>query len=149
MSSSSAVVPLLAGLWLGIGNPLGAQSSPASTKGVRVAVAGPTIVAFFVASPGDSDSESLSDFEFYLGKVAPDLDNAGVKLVVAFADTLYLTWPDGRKQVVSTRDSIGVGYGFTDRRRPLAMEYGVMTDIDLLCEATRRLGVGRLQHWCS
>ena len=148
MTSWPRRAPLLAVLLLGMMAQQGAARFSPSTGPVKVAVTGPTIVAFYAESTGD-DQEALADFEFYLGKVGPTLDSAGVKLVVAFTDTVYLTWSGGRKQTLSTRDSIRVGYGFTDRRRPLALEYGVLTDIDLLCKGARHLGVSRLEHWCS
>lgn len=106
---------------------------------------GPTIVAFFAPETGpelknDSDiNEALSDFQLYYGQASAPLRKAGID----FPDTNTLSFRICiRKKVRRYRmNKTGVGYFFIAPGKEPHIEYGVMTDADLLDAARKYFGI--------
>ncbi|HSS98719.1 MAG TPA: hypothetical protein VLK33_16910 [Terriglobales bacterium] len=90
----------------------------------------PTLIAFFVASLKDADTnEALSDFQFYLGEVQVPLNNKGIEVREVYSP--YFRIRRGSK-TASFRPVKGVGYYFAAPEKEPRVEYGVSTDSDLL-----------------
>lgn len=131
---------LLFAVWAGTGN------SQNTTKPVSVFVIhGPTIVAFFppvTAKDLDSDentNEALSDFQFYNGSVRALLHKAGIEF--READALSFRIRCGNTVKTFRTGKINIGYYFVAPNKKPHIEYGVMTDVDILDAARKYFGI--------
>jgi hypothetical protein len=92
----------------------------------------PTIIAFYppvTQSQADGD-EALSDFEFYFSKVEGPLKRAGISIYEADAHSFRVR--SAGKWQTFRPGKIGVGYYLVAPAGVPQIEYGVMTDVDLL-----------------
>jgi hypothetical protein len=108
-------------------------------------VHGPIVVAFFppvTRADLDSDpdaNEALSDFQFFAGSVKAPLRKAGIDFQEA--DALSFKIRIGMKTRTFKTGKDGVGYYFIAPGKSPHVEYGVMTDVDLLAAARKYLGI--------
>ena len=113
----------------------------------RIALRGPTIIAFFAVTQAELDQDStsgivnaLDDFQWYLPKVAPILRAHNVTLVERYQDTLLLIPLNMPRRTFVARDSVRVGYILWRPPNETQVHWGVMTDIDLICTARDYFG---------
>jgi hypothetical protein len=105
----------------------------------------PTIVAFFVpmtqaeADSGEGDAEALSDFNYYAYKVEKRLRKAGIDFHEV-GERSFQTRTGAKVRTFQTGKA-GVGYYFIAPGKEPHVEYGVMTDEDLLVVARKYFGV--------
>lgn len=105
---------------------------------------GPTIVAFFAPTTGkelknDADiDEALGDFQLYYSQASAPLRKAGIDF--PGTDTLTFNLRIGKKLRRYRMRKIGVGYFFITPGKEPHIEYGVMTDADLLDAARKYFG---------
>ncbi len=100
-----------------------------------VVVSKPTVIAFFPTTQAQVDrdadtSEAIDDFNFYVFQVKERFAKAGITIQIVNApsfrvqaDGETLDFPNSKKQV---------GYYFIAPGKKPRIEYGVMTDQDLL-----------------
>jgi hypothetical protein len=100
-----------------------------------VTVSGPTVIAFFppmtqaeLAKDPDS-AESLADFRDYVARARPRLHDAQIDFDVIYASSFAVKSGSKIKSFHPKKD---VGYYFVEPGRPPRIEYGVMTDWDIL-----------------
>ena len=126
---------------VGVGN---SQESSAGSQPVFV-IHGPTIVAFFALATEkgkENDpnvNEVLSDFQLYYSQASAPLQKAGID----FPDTNSRSFRIciGKKVRGYRMSKIGVGYFFIAPGKEPHVEYGVMTDADLLDAARKYFGI--------
>jgi hypothetical protein len=99
---------------------------------------GPTIVAFFPSASqtrsDDADSnEALSDFEFYADRVKEPLNRLGIEFTEQFGRSFRIR--SGSQSRLFTPKADRCGYYFIAHDKKPRIEYGVMTDVDLLALA--------------
>lgn len=116
---------------------LGAQSSPSYH------VKGPTILAFFtpVSQAGPKEAgreEALADFHLYGLQASKQLAKMGVDYKEIHVSGFVVKLGNA---ATTFRPSEGVGYYFIAPGRKPQVEYGVMTDGDLLQAARNYFGV--------
>ena len=104
----------------------------------------PTIVAFFPpvseADLRDGDTnEALTDFQFYAAQVREPLRKAGVDFEETYATSFEVRL--GNKTTLFRPGEVTVGYYFIAPGKKPHIEYGVMTDLDLLDVAHKYLGI--------
>ena len=107
-------------------------------------VKGPTVIAFF--SPvtidelnKDADlNESLSDFQHHLHGAKSTLENSGIKVHEIYAKLFTVKLPTWTT-TFKPKDA-DVGYYFIMPGKKPKIQYGVMTDIDLLHIASDYFG---------
>ena len=104
----------------------------------------PTILAFFRPSShmnetGSSANDSLSDFQAYLRKADVPLQSAGIDVHQVFARSFRIR-VDGRTTTFQTKKA-GVGYYLVAPVKKPRIEYGVMTDVDLVRVAGEYFGL--------
>jgi hypothetical protein len=105
---------------------------------------GPTILAFFhpmtqaEAESGEGDAEALNDFDFYADKVEGPLKKAGVDF--REVDVRVFRVRDGKTARRFRTGPIGIGYYFIAPGKEPHIEYGVMTDLDMLAAAHKYFG---------
>jgi hypothetical protein len=106
----------------------------------------PTIVAFFApAKQSDNDADTnevLGDFQLYATRAHPHLEKAGIDFIVA--TTVSFRVRTGMKLRSFRTGKIGVGYYFIAPDKEPHVEYGVMTDTDLLDRARQYFGMAFL-----
>jgi hypothetical protein len=111
-------------------------ASGAAPKEKLVVVNGPTVVAFFPPVTGaelakDPDTnESLVDFQLYATRVREKLNNAGIEFQVIYASSFAVRC--GAKTTTFRPKKTTVGYYFIEPGKSPRVEYGVMTDVDIL-----------------
>lgn len=117
----------------------------AAEKQPIVVVRGPTIVAFFEpVSPGQLDkdpdmNEALADFQFYAERVRAPLRKAGIEFHELYTHSFRLRI--GTQSITFRPAKISVGYYFVAPGKKPRIEYGVMTDSDLLQVANAYFGI--------
>jgi hypothetical protein len=110
-----------------------------------IVIHGPTIVAFFpsvTAKDLDSDAntnEALSDFQFYNGEVRNSLHKARIEFREADAPSFRIRC--GNTVRTFRTGKISVGYYFVAPNKEPHIEYGVMTDVDILDAARKYFGL--------
>jgi hypothetical protein len=116
----------------------------AAEKQPLVVVGGPTIVAFFppvtdAELQKDADTnESLADFQLYATRVREPLKKAGIDFHELYAHSFRLRVG---KVVTTVRPvKVDVGYYIVAPGKAPRIEYGVMTDADLLQVANEYFG---------
>jgi hypothetical protein len=111
------------------------SSGTSATQRPTIDVRQPTIVAFFSPvtqaelSDGETN-EALDDFQYYAGQVRAPLRNAGIKLHEIYAHSFQIRI--GKKITVFHPVKAEVGYYFAVPGKKPRVEYGVLTDVDLL-----------------
>ena len=107
-------------------------------------VHGPTIVAFFapvteaeLSKDGDTN-EALADFQFYAGTVREPLKQRGVDFHEVYARSFTIRI--GKAATTFKPTKVDVGYYLVAPGRKPRVEYGVMTDADLLQIADEYFG---------
>jgi hypothetical protein len=132
---------------------LGTQVSlvVAGEKQPAVVVAGPTIVAFFPVTKTelqkDADTnEALADFRFYPKQVREPLKKTGIEFSGVYAHTFFVLI--GQEATVFRPAKGNVGYYLIIPGKKPRIEYGVMTNTDLLQVANEYSGghVGSLSR---
>lgn len=121
-------------------------STPAVRDSTWVAVAGPTLVAFYVVpthadSAGEVDA-ALDDYGYYLAEADSALRALGFRVQVVPSRTVHLV--SGRETTVFTvpPDSADLGYYFVAPGRAPAVFYGVQVSDELIAEARAYLHPG-------
>lgn len=108
----------------------------ATPKAKLIVVNRATVVAFF---PPVSDeemkkdpgaNESLADFQFYAAKLRPQLADKGIGFEEVYASSFDIQ--SGAKTIKVRPKEIEVGYYFVAPGKEPRVQYGVMTDIDVL-----------------
>jgi hypothetical protein len=112
-----------------------------------VDVQSPSIVAFFpststadLANP--DTNETLSDFQLYAQRVRQPLSEAGINFREVYANAFVIRV--GTK-TTTVHPRIEVGYYFAAPGKKPRIEYGVMTDADLLHAAAQYFDTTRLR----
>lgn len=132
---------LFIAVYVGVGD---SQESSAGSQPVFV-IHGPTIVAFFALATEkgkENDpnvNEALSDFQLYYSQASAPLQKAGVDF--PNTNTLSFRICIGKKVQRYRMSKIGVGYFFIAPHKEPHIEYGVMTDADLLDAARKYFGI--------
>jgi hypothetical protein len=115
--------------------PLGAASNQK-----LIVVTGPTVIAFFppvtpaeLAKDPDTN-EALADFQLYATHVRPKLDADGIHFEEIYASSFAVRV--GTKTTNFRPKKNQIGYYFIAPGKSPRVEYGVMTDSDLLDVAT-------------
>jgi hypothetical protein len=109
------------------------------------AVEGPTIMAFFrhvsdaEMNNGPDVNEALGDFQLYVSQAGPRLRALGVDLEVASATRFKLRMGNHVRDFRARKGD--VGYYFIAPGKEPRIEYGVMTDSDLVGAASRYFGL--------
>ena len=136
------IVFLLAAFW-----PVDLQPSPilAAEKQPIVVVQGPTVVAFFPPTSDaelekDADAnEALDDFQFYASRVRGPLKTAGIHFHELYTHSFLVRI--GKVSTTFRPAKVKVGYYFVVPGKKPRIEYGVMTDADLLQVANEYFGL--------
>ena len=98
----------------------------------------PTIIAFFpngskIGSDDADGNEALSDFEYCAEHVKKPLSQRGIQFTEEFARSFRIR--SGSESVLFTPKTETPGYYFVQRGKKPRIEYGVMTEVDLLALA--------------
>lgn len=105
-----------------------------------VVVKGPTVVAFFPPvtqaelSKDPDTNEALADFQHYARSAREQLHNAGVDFEELYVSSFGVE--SGGKTTTFRPGKLKVGYYFVAPEKSPRVEYGVMTDSDVLQVAT-------------
>lgn len=124
---------------------LGVNASGTKSQAPSFRIQRPTIIAFFPpVSDKDLDDdpdtdEALSDFQYYADEVRGPLKKAGIDFEETY--TRAFTVHVGDKTNVFRAGKIEVGYYFIAPGKKPRVEYGVMTDDDILSDAHEYFGV--------
>jgi len=104
----------------------------------------PTILAFFLPltdaelSKDPDTNTALDDFQFYAGKVRGLLDKRGIDFREVYAHSFTIRM--GKAATTFKPTKVYVGYYLVAPGRKPRVEYGVMTDADLLQVADEYFG---------
>jgi hypothetical protein len=116
--------------------------APAESQPV-VIVNGPPIVAFFAPAARSQNSadanEALADFQFYAKNIREPLKNDGIAFHELYTHSFRLR--DSKRLITFTPVKVNVGYYLVAPAKKPRIEYGVMTDSDLLQLAKEYFGV--------
>ena len=110
-----------------------------------IAVRGPTVVAFFEPVPQaqlDKDpdaSEALADFQLYASNAREPFRKAGIEFHEVHAHSFQLR--EGKRLTTFRPAEAKVGYYLVAPGTKPRIEYGVMTDADLLQLAHEYFGI--------
>ena len=129
-----ALVVLIAGLTLEV---RAANPGPQPVFEVR----NPTVVAFFVedAQSEIGSDESAADFKRYAARVAEPLRKLGIEFRQTYASSFCVRIDD--TSVVFRPKEIKAGYYLIAPGKKARIEYGVLTDHDLLQIARQYFGI--------
>jgi hypothetical protein len=103
-----------------------------------------TIVAFFPPvtdaelSKDDGTNETLADFQYYAGKIQEPLKKAGIAFHEVYAHSFRIR--NEGAETTFRPEKVHVGYYFVVPGKKPRIEYGVMTDVDLLQIANEYFG---------
>lgn len=123
-------------------------STYAAEKTPVITVSGPTLIAFFAPvtqeeiDKNDETSEVLSDFQWHLREVKQKLQKAGISVHELYA--LKFEVVTGNKKKVFKPGKIDVGYYFVKPGKSPKVEYGVMSNIDIVDTAGEYFGLKQL-----
>ena len=123
---------------------VGAENSQDTANSVPIFVIHqPTIIAFFPITQAEADSsdntEALSDFQFYIHEVRDPLHKSGIDLQEAYSRSFRLRY--GNTVRTFKPGKISIGYYFIAPGKESHIEYGVMTDVDILDAARKYFGL--------
>jgi len=95
----------------------------------------PTILAFFkptshMNETGSSANDALSDFQSYLSKANEPLGRAGIDIHEVYARSFKVNI--GTTTTVFKTGKIGIGYYMITPGKKPRVEYGLMSDADLI-----------------
>src|ERR1700752_1968379 len=95
----------------------------------------PTVLAFFrptshADEPGTGPNDSLSDFQVYLRQASAPLGKAGIEVHDVYARSFKVR--DGMKTTTFQTKKIGIGYYLVSPGKKPRVEYGLMSDSDLV-----------------
>ena len=119
-------------------------SAYAAEKGPTINVTSPTLIAFFPpvtqgeVEKDDETSEALSDFQWHLGQVKQKLEQAGITVHELYVRRFEIV--TGNKKKLFKPGKIKVGYYFVKPGKLPKVEYGVMSDIDIVDAAGEYFG---------
>jgi hypothetical protein len=108
----------------------------AAPKEKLIVVNGPTVVAFFPPvtdaelSRDPDTNESVADFQLYAARVREKLNNAGIEFEEIHVSSFAVRC--GAKTTTFRSKKATVGYYFIAPGKSPRVEYGVMTDVDIL-----------------
>jgi hypothetical protein len=91
------------------------------------------------AENGEGDAEALNDFDFYASKVEDRLKKAGIDFREVDARSFRVR--AGKRLRSFRTGKIGIGYYFIAPGKEPHVEFGVMTDEDLVNAAGKYFGV--------
>ena len=118
--------------------PVPAAAAPARRDSTWVEITGPTLIAFFPPDvsaqidAGGDEATALDDFGHHLASATDSLRALGVRVVGVGTRTLHVV-QDGRTNVFAVpRDSADLGYYLVAPGRPPLVQYGVLSDTDLV-----------------
>jgi hypothetical protein len=118
----------------------------AAPKQPTIAVRGPTIIAFFppvtqaeLEKDTSGTNEALDDFQFYAAKVREPLSKSAIAFHQVYARSFRVTV--GKRSTVFRPVKVEVGYYLVAPGKEPRIEYGVMTDADLLQAAREYFGI--------
>lgn len=100
-----------------------------------IVISRPTVLAFFTPVSDaelkkDPDTnEALADFQVYAARAKGRLHDAGVDFQVIYASSFAVK---AGAKTKTFRAKTGVGYYFVEPGERARVEYGVMTDIDIM-----------------
>ena len=108
---------------------------------------GPTIVAFFpnasqTRSDDQDSNEALSDFEFYANRAKEPLNRRGIEFTEQFGRSFRIRMGSQTRLFTPKPDT--PGYYFVAHGKKPRVEYGVMTDTDLLDAAKQYFGFAEM-----
>ncbi len=112
-------------------------------QGPAISIQGPTVIAFYPpVSKGDEANadanEALSDFQFYAGRIKEPLHKLGIDVQELYVHSFCIRVDH---PIVAFLPKSDVGYYFIAPGRKPHIEYGVMTDADLIPVAKRYFGL--------
>jgi hypothetical protein len=114
-----------------------------------VDVRGPTVVGFFKPvtqeelEQAPDINEALADFQLYASRIREPLRKQGIEFDELYAHSFRLRV---RNRLISFRPvKVDVGYYFITPGKSPRIEYGVMTDADLLQAAKEYFGIAARQ----
>jgi len=113
-----------------------------------ITVSGPTLITFFApvtqeeVDKSDETSEVLSDFQWHLREVKQKLQKAGISVHEIYAGKFEVV--TGNKKKVFKPGKIDVGYYFVRPGKTPKVEYGVMSNIDIVDTAGEYFGLKQL-----
>ncbi|QWV92374.1 hypothetical protein KP004_14315 [Geomonas oryzisoli] len=128
------------------------MASPAYTaeKMPVITVSGPTLIAFFapvtqeeVEKSGDT-SEVLNDFQWHLREVKQKLQKAGISVHEIYVRKFAVVTDNKRK--VFKPGKIDVGYYFVKPGKVPKVEYGVMSNVDIVDASGVYFGLKQLRR---
>ncbi len=101
----------------------------------RFQITRPTILAFFRPSshmndPDTSANDALSDFQIYLSRAGVPLGRAGIEIHQVYARSFQVQ--DGTTLTSFQTKKIGIGYYLISPGRKPRVEYGLLSDADLV-----------------
>jgi hypothetical protein len=99
------------------------------------------------ASSGEGDAEALADFNYYAYMVEKRLKKAGIEFVQVSGR--FFKVRDGAKTRDFQTGKIGVGYYFIAPGKEPQVEYGVMTDEDLVDATQKYFGIPIGKETCT
>jgi hypothetical protein len=113
-----------------------ALSLMAAPKNAIVVIKGPTVVAFFppvsaTELKADPDTnEALSDFQVYAARVRKPLNDEGVAFKELYAKSFRVQ--QGKRIATFRPGKVEIGYYFAAPGKKPRIEYGVLTDDDII-----------------
>lgn len=142
MRASLLVLALAAACGRRTSDTMVADSAPVdsgfaqSPDSAWVSVDGPTLVAFYPATPKDSTppdiATALDDLTQQLGQAFDSLTTAGYAVQYRTGDTLWLRVGAGRARFIRSPEQSAIGYLFANASGAQAAVYGVRTSTELL-----------------
>ena len=125
-------------------------SAYAAEKTPVINVSGPTLIAFFApvtqeeVDKSDETSEALSDFQWHLREVKQKLQKAGISVHEIYARKFEVV--TGNKKKVFKPGKIDVGYYFVKPGKAPKVEYGVMSNVDIVDASGEYFGLKQLRN---
>src|SRR5579862_977706 len=101
----------------------------------RFEITRPTLLAFFrpashMNDTGTGANDALSDFQIYLNRAGVPLGKAGIDIHEVYARSFQVQ--DGMKLTTFQTKKIGIGYYLVSPGKKPRIEYGLMSDADLI-----------------
>ena len=115
--------------------PVNSLSLRSSVENPLFDIHQPTILAFFrpsshVNEPNTGASDALSDFQVYLRRASVPLGKAGIEVHEVYARSFQVR--DGVKTTTFQTKKMGIGYYLVSPGKKPRVEYGLMSDLDLV-----------------